>query len=153
MQELESMSTEVENVNEDLHNPPETTDTPPDSDSNEIKKEEISEAVDYAQLAKEDLIALKSEFPELEALGDISELNNPLRYAALRDLGLTPSEAYLATAKRAPKRDNRSHLSAIGTASYSQQSTMNDAEMAAARELFSDISDAEIRKLYKKVTK
>lgn len=153
MQELENRTAEDENVNEDLQDAPKITDTPPDSDSNEVKREEGCEAVDYAQLAKEDLIALKSEFSELESLRDISELNNPLRYAALRDLGLTPSEAYLATAKRAPKRDNRSHLSAIGTASYSPQSSMNDAEMAAARELFSDISDAEIRKLYKKVTK
>lgn len=153
MQELENRNTEDENVNEDLQSAPEITDTPPVPDSSEVQKEADGESVDYAQVAKEDLIALKSEFPELEAVRDISELNNPLRYAALRDLGLTPSEAYLATAKRVPKRDNRSHLSAIGTASYSQQSTMNDAEMAAARELFSDISDAEIRKLYKKVTK
>jgi hypothetical protein len=30
---------------------------------------------------------------------------------------------------------------------------MSEAEMAAAREIFGDISDSEIRKLYKKVTK
>ena len=91
--------------------------------------------------------------PELSELGDISELNNPLRYAALRDLGLSPAEAYLATAKRSPRRDNRSHLSAIRTVSYAPQGSMSESELIAAREIFTDISDAEIRKLYKKVNK
>ena len=69
-----------------------------------------SEEIDYAALAKEDVKILSEEFSELEGLSDITELENPLRYAALRDLGLTPTEAYLATTRRKRERDNRAHL-------------------------------------------
>ena len=74
--------------------------------------EENTEAasVDYAELVREDVRALRSEFSELAGLADITELENPLRYAALRDLGLSPAEAYLATARKERARDNRSHL-------------------------------------------
>ncbi len=151
--ELQADSSELENVNEDLQTDLEKSDTPLGADETEPSSDGSDGAVDYATLAREDLMALKAEFPELLGIADICELNNPLRYAALRDLGLSPAEAYLATAKRAPRRDNRAHLSAIKTVSYAPQSTMTDSEMSAAKELFSDMSDAEIRKLYKRVTK
>lgn len=152
MEELESKS--PDNVNEDLQTEVRKSDTPAALTENfEPTNESQEDAVDYARIAKEDLEALKTEFPELADIGDICELNNPLRYAALRDLGLSPAEAYLATAKRMPKRDNRSHLSAMRTVSYAPSGSMSESELMAAREIFSDISDAEIRKLYKKVNK
>ena len=153
MQELEKQNDSVADVNEDLHDVQVLSDTDSVSKTPEMSEAPVESAVDYALVAAEDVAALKSEFPEPSEISDICELNNPLRYAALRDLGLSPAEAYLATAKRAPKRDNRAHLSAIRTVSYAPQGTMTESEMAAARELFSDISDAEIRKLYKKVNK
>lgn len=107
--------------------------------------------INYDEIAKEDLVALREEFGELASLSSITELNNPLRYAALRDLGLSPREAYLATAERTHRRDNRSHL--YGTPRRALGgSMMPEADMAAAREIFGDLSDTEIRKLYKKVT-
>lgn len=151
--EIENAELESENVNEDLQSESEINDTDATFESSSASEDANDEGVDYARLALEDLLSLKAEFPELSSLNDISELNNPLRYAALRDLGLSPAEAYLATAKRVPKRDNRAHLSAVGTIAYAPHGSMTEAEMTAARELFSDISDAEIRKLYKKVTK
>ena len=144
---------EEDKVNDTLHQENEKIDTDTANENSMTENAAAVGAVDYAQIAMEDLKSLKSEFPELAAIENITQLNNPLRYAALRDLGLSPAEAYLATAKRAPRRDNRAHLSAIGTVSYAPQGTMTDSEMSAARELFSDISDAEIRKLYKRVTK
>ena len=108
--------------------------------------------IDYAAVVVEDLKILRDEFAELASISDICELNNPLRYAALRDLGLSPVEAYLATAKRV-KKDNRSHLVATRTVSVEKNGAMSDAELAAAREIFSGVSDREIRKLYKRVTK
>lgn len=107
----------------------------------------------YAQIVKEDIAALSSEFAELAGLSDITELENPLRYAALRDLGLSPAEAYLATTRRRRARDNRSHLYGAPIINSKKSGAIPENEMAAAREIFSDISDAEIRKLYKKVTK
>ena len=155
MEELENESvvTDNENANESLQSSTELSDMDPLFEPSEQSKNKDVDAVDYARVAAEDLVTLKAEFSELLELRDICELNNPLRYAALRDLGLSPAEAYLATAKRAQKRDNRAHLSAVGSISYAPQGTMTEAEMSAARELFSDISDAQIRKLYKKVTK
>ena len=155
MEERENQGTAAadENVNNVLQTESQISDTPPDSEQLRESSDINAPTVDYAEIAREDLALLKSEFPELSDLRDICELNNPMRYAALRDLGLSPAEAYLATAKRIPKRDNRAHLSATGNASYSPQGSMSEAELSTARELFSDMSDAEIRKLYKKVNR
>ena len=117
----------------------------------EDTEENADTEVDYAALAAEDLKALKAEFRELSGLSDISELENPLRYAALRDLGLSPAEAYLATSRR-QKKDNRSHLYATRTVTSSPQGSMSEAELTAAREIFHGVSDAEIRRLYKRVS-
>ena len=107
--------------------------------------------INYSEIAREDVMALQKEFTELASLQSITELDNPLRYAALRDLGLSPREAYLATAERPRRRDNRAHLYGTPRRAFGG-STMPEADMATAREIFGDLSDSEIRKLYKKVT-
>ena len=109
-------------------------------------------AVDYEALIREDTAVLREEFSERRDLKDITELENPLRYAALRDLGLSPVEAYLATARRTV-RDNRSHLYSARTVSSSQKGVMPESELQAARDIFVGVSDADIRKLYRRVTK
>ena len=117
---------------------------------------EVSEdggETDYESIIESDLAALRAEFPELKGIGDITELNNPLRYAALRDLGLSPAEAYMATAKRRTQ-DTRSHLkSAHGRSATAPTGMMSQYELASARELFPNMSDADLQRLYKKVTK
>ena len=110
-------------------------------------------AIDYAALADEDLKCLRDEFYELSDIESITELDDPLRYGALRDLGLTPREAYLAT-RKARAHDNRRHLSSsVPRSSRAPLGTMSESELMAARELFDGLSDLEIRRLYKKVTK
>ena len=110
--------------------------------------------VDYDEIARADLEELKASFPELSEISSISMIENPLRYAALRDLGLSAKEAYLATNAHRVKYDNRSHLSsAVPGGAASPKSTMTVAELDAARELFGQLSDREIQKLYKKVTR
>lgn len=109
--------------------------------------------VDYEDIARRDISELKAEFPELSDTESITELENPIRYAALRDLGLSPSEAYFATTKRRPRQDNRSHLErSVPRGASVPRGSMSEAELRAAREIFSDISDSEIRSLYKRVT-
>ena len=144
-----------DDVNENLQDEASKIDTPTSDDiDNEVVTEEADtdSSVDFAKIVVEDIKALKEEFSELSELSDICELDNPLRYAALRDLGLSPAEAYLASSKR-HKKDNRSHLVATRSVSVSQSGSMSDAELSMAREIFGGISDTEIRKLYKKVTK
>lgn len=112
------------------------------------------ERVDFAKIADADLIALKHEFSELRFLESIAELENAERYGALRDLGLTPREAYLATAPRPRRQDNRAHLtSAVPIRAGAPDVGISSRELAAARELFSGLSDSEIRSLYRRVTK
>lgn len=134
----------------------ENTDTETDTGSEEIPvadADDVSDAPDYDEIARADLIELKRSFPELRNISDITELQNPIRYAALRDLGLTAEEAYLATSRRRGSYDNRAHLTPSIPGSASVGGEMSGADYDMARELFSELSDSEIRKLYRKVTK
>lgn len=143
-------SVQLDNVNEDLQNIGEEIDTGVQDIPTEEAPASEAAAIDYADLAARDAAELRREFSELSDLKDICELENPLRYAALRDLGLSPAEAYLATT-RVRKRDNRAHLYATRAISSSTSAVMSEGELAAAREIFSGVSDSEIRSLYKRV--
>lgn len=111
------------------------------------------EAEEITALLDEDIAELKEEFSELHSISDISQLPNPTRYAALRDLGLTPKEAYLATSP-VKKADTRSHLrTGVPHISRSPVSSMTRREWQIARALFEDMTDSDIEKLYRKVTK
>ena len=111
-----------------------------------------ADTTDYARLAAEDLEAIRREFREARELTSLTDLDDPVRFAELRELGLTPREAYLATRK--PKKpDNRSHLSGAAPRSAgSVGSGMTQNELLRARELFSGMSDREIQSLYKRVS-
>ena len=112
-----------------------------------------NDEIDYEALIASDVATLKAEFSKLAGIKDITDLANPLRYAALRDLGLSPVEAYMATAKR-NTRDTRSHLvSARGKSMTTDAGMMSQYELATARELFPGRSDSELQRLYKRVTK
>lgn len=124
----------------------------PDKPSDAVTTDGESDGTDYAALARADAEELRAEFPELSSLASVTELDDPVRYGALRDLGLTPREAYLATRKRRDA-DNRAHLRPTRSVARGAAPLMTEAEMSAARELFSGISDSEIRQLYKRVTK
>ena len=119
----------------------------------EMAKNDADAPVDYEQIIKEDLAILRANFPELSGIRDISELSGAMRYAALRDLGLTAIEAYLATSQRVVKRDTRSHLSsAVSHTAGIPGGSMSRGELAVARELFSGMTDSELYNLYKRVT-
>ena len=123
-------------------------------ESEEHEEHEEHEELDWASVVESDIRELSDTFSELKELKSIAELENPLRYAALRDLGLTPIEAYLATSVRRLKKDNRHHLSSnVPRGAEIPYGAMSERELDAAREIFSDMSDREIRKLYRKVTK
>ena len=110
-------------------------------------------ATDYEALMKSDLEELKGEFPELSDIKSLAEIKNPLRYGALRDLGLSPTEAYLAARGKVARSDNRSHLSySVPKSAGSPGGAMSHSELESARELFCGMSDSEIQSLYKRVT-
>ncbi len=126
--------------------------TEPDTGEND-KTDDGDTGAYFESLMADDLAALKAEFPALEGVGSIIELEDPRRYAQLRDLGLTPSEAYRASTSTHRRQDTRAHLtSTVPKFANAPRGKMSDAELAAARELFSGMSDSEIRRLHKKVT-
>ena len=75
------------------------------------------------------------------------------RYLTLCDMGLTPREAYLESIGGIRNHGGKSHLSSTpishGRVAHSQ---MSRADLECAREIFSGLSDADIRRLYRKVT-
>ena len=135
---------------------PDITDAESDLPDEENAEGIRTSAIDYEALAREDLEILRGEFSDLEGVSSLAELDNPIRYGELRDLGLSPREAYLATAmpkrERARAYDNRSHLrSSVPKSHGGRVDTMRVDELREARELFEGMSDAEIVRLYKKV--
>ena len=110
--------------------------------------------LDYEKMAEEDLKTLKAKFPPCRQMTHIGELQNPLRYAALRDLGLSPEEAYLATnypRLAAFTKDNRGHLSSAVPKGAAGDG-MSAADLSMARDLFGDLSDSELVSLYRRAT-
>lgn len=153
------MTVENENLITDL--PSEENGEPSFKDS-EVSEEALSDAradddvkedhTDYGELLRSDMQELSEEFSRKEALR-ITDLKDPLRYGALRDLGLTPREAYLASGGKKEKLDNRAHLSSSVPRKMSVPfSEIPRSELDTARELFDGMSDSEIRNLYRKVT-
>ena len=147
--------------NDSLEPAPETIQdsSAPLSEPAPLQAEEKSESIappsdepDYRALLEADMKEISSELFDGEAV-KLTDLKNPVRYGALRDLGLTPTEAYLASGGRKEKIDNRAHLqSSVPRRTSSSFSEIPPSDLNAARELFSDMNDSEIRALYKKVT-
>lgn len=138
---LDDLGAENESVSDD------------DTDSAINTEDAPEESPDYAEILEADMNELSEEFSPGAQI-KITDLRNPIRYGALRDLGLTPKEAYLASGGKKEKANNRAHLSSSVPRKISASfSEMPRAELDAARELFSDMSDSEIRNLYRKVTK
>jgi hypothetical protein len=156
--EAGEFSEEEINGDESLCAPPESEDKADDTgDKGDESFEEKDfddgfDAVSYEELARRDLEEIRSKFPEARGLRSITALPNALRYAELRDLGLSPTEAYLATGRLRPASDNRAHLnSKVPKGSSERGSFMKLSELNSARELFSSLSDEEIQRLYKRV--
>jgi len=136
---------------------PEDNETEKISDEPEAQKYtedyDTEQNVDFAKRVEEDLEQIRNEFPSLYGINDITDLKNPLRFGALRDLGLTAKEAFLASGGAKSGYDNRAHLTSSVPKRASSGIEMTRKEYEIAKDLFSELSDSEIKKLYKKVTK
>ena len=122
-------------------------------ESAEVNPEENTGDGGEVNLA-DDLKALAAEFPRLG--GENAEsLFDGERYKELRALGLSEREAFLATAKReTEQRDTLSHLNgSVPKRARALDTGMSAGEMKSAKEIFTGLSDEEIRALYRRVTK
>lgn len=128
--------------------------TPEGTPAEEEAAEEEA-APDYRKLAEEDLLALRAAVPELRDAESLSALSDPGRYGELREAGLSPLEAYLATEGRrllSRPRDNRAHLvSSLGRTASAAGGRISAAELHAARDLFPGLGDGEIEALWRRV--
>ncbi len=108
----------------------------------------------YAALAAADLAALRASAPSLALPGDLRELSDPGRYGALREAGLSPLEAYLATEGQrllARQKDSRAHLAPSVTRTAARGGgRIATGDLLAARDLFPSLSDGEIEALWRR---
>lgn len=135
------MQTEEAIIDEEL--------TAPEADELSQSEETVADDVDI--IAEFDTEELSLICPGING-ENADEYCNLSRYRELRALGLDSREAYAATAKRRVRGDTRSHLSSsIGRGSSVNRTGMTESELRSAREIFDGMSDAEIRRLYKRV--
>lgn len=109
---------------------------------------------DYEKMAEEDLATIRALSPAMRHLSDLTELPNFARFATLREAGLSVEEALWAACHKTIGSylyDNRSHLrSSAPRGARGASHAMTPEEMAAARDLFGDLTDGQIRALYAK---
>ncbi|MBQ7363753.1 MAG: hypothetical protein IJW48_04815 [Clostridia bacterium] len=124
-----------------------------------VAAREAKRIADEKQYA-DDLAALKAEYPEALNYGSIHELPNLKRFAELRVLGLSASEAYAASHSKEMRKNvaqsvkrqtsGKEHLrSVVPKGSSGRTLNISRDEMESLRELFPGKSDKEIIKLYK----
>lgn len=143
MEEKDTSTVELPEIEEQISEEVEQAVTEPEA-----------EEVDYASVLNADIEELRASFPELGNMRGIDELADPMRFGALRDLGLTAKEAYLASGGKRRVYDNRTHLvSSVPGGARSAVDGISRQELDMARDLFDGMSESEIQRLYRKVTK
>ena len=114
--------------------------------------EGAEEFVDYGALATRDIEEIHAHFPDSRHIKTVHALDNPERFAELRDLGLSAYEAYLATQSQRRVRDNRAHLKgSVPRGASGPAISMSIGELDSMRDVFGTLSDSEIQSLYKRV--
>ena len=137
----------------------------PSGEQAEQGSEQQGAAVDYASMATADIAELGRLYPSL-GITDLRQIDNPGRYGALREMGLSVEEAFLATnadrvhahssGTTVHRADGKAHIRGdmpAKGASATDGFTLSASQMRDARELFPGMSDKEIIALYKSVSK
>lgn len=122
------------------------------SEDTEEAPTEQTPDIDYERLAAEDLAEIKRLDPTFAPAAHLSELPFARRYAELRDLGLSVTEALAAAYPRFERTDSRRHLRAIAPrGSRAPADTLSHESMKEAKNLFVGLSESEINALYRRV--
>lgn len=115
----------------------------PECDADPVEEPEEIPSADYDG----EIALLREQYPEL-----LHESGTE-RYRELRALGLTPGEAYLATSEPRARADGRAHLGSAPRRAHSPYTGMSRSVLESARSLFEGLGDAELQRLYRRVTK
>lgn len=97
-----------------------------------------------------DLEELKEEFSELAGVGSIEDLRFPEKYLRFRKMGLSPTEAYMATGEHKAKER---HIPSSPLSVSRRAEGIPQHQLQMVREIFEGLTDIEIQALYKRVTK
>jgi hypothetical protein len=126
--------------------------------------EEQKDAPDANALkADGDVADINKAFPGL-GIKTLAGLKNLRRYGELREMGISPVEAFCATNAEmlqksaeqigAGKATGKAHLQSVAKKTGARAaSQMTNAERRAAREMFDEMSDADLEKLYARATR
>ena len=119
----------------------------------------------FEEKIRADLKEVQDNFPDAKAYNSVYDLPNSARFRELRDLGLSPREAYAAAnpdrsttretvARRQSLNETKSHLrSSVPKGSKDTSAHIPRGELERYREMLPDASDSEILNLYKRATK
>lgn len=126
----------------------------------------LLQKVEFEKKMKADLAEVQREFPETKSLKSITEIENFAKFGRLRDIGLSPKEAYAAAnadsvrnsvaaaTKQQSLNETKAHLkSAVPKGSKDEAIVMPKKVLSEWRDLFPNKSDKEIVKLYKETLK
>ncbi len=147
MSEKEKKREEEETLTEEEEQVPEGAEVSPEEEGAENE-----ETVDYAALAVSDLAEIKALCREFAGVERLAELPFAHRFAELRELGLSVSEALAAAMPQRSYESGKGHLrSAVPRPSYTPEDSLSHEEMRAAKDLFYGLSEKEINALYRRV--
>lgn len=132
------------------------------------ERDRAAEAVNLMQQTKfnakiaADLAEVQAAYPDAKAYASVKDFPNFKEFGRLRDLGLSPKQAYIASHPDAVRQnvaaatrqqslnETKKHLKpAVSKASRDNTITMTKKELAECRDLFPGMSDREIMKLYR----
>nr|DAK85067.1 MAG TPA: hypothetical protein [Caudoviricetes sp.] len=126
----------------------------------------LYQKIEFEKKMKADLEEIQREYPETRSLKSLTEIENLAKFGRFRDLGLSAKEAYAAAnadgvrksvaaaTKQQSLNGTKAHLkSAVPAGSKDDGIAISQRELAEWRDLFPDLSDKEIRQLYKESAK
>lgn len=126
----------------------------------------LYQQAEFEKKMQSDFAEIQREFPETRGLKSLREIENLAKFGRFRDLGLSPKEAYAAAnpdsvrksvaaaTKQQSLNETKAHLkSAVPAGSKDDGIAISKKELKEWRDLFPNLSDKEISRLYKESAK
>lgn len=126
----------------------------------------LYQQAEFEKKMQSDFAEIQREFPETRSLKSLREIENLAKFGRFRDLGLSPKEAYAAAnpdsvrksvaaaTKQQSLNETKAHLkSAVPAGSKDDGISISKKELREWRDLFPNLSDKEISRLYRESAK
>ena len=126
----------------------------------------LLQQAEFEKKMQSDFAEIQREFPETRGMKSLREIENLAKFGRFRDLGLSPKEAYAAAnpdsvrksvaaaTKQQSLNETKAHLkSAVPAGSKDDGIAISKKELREWRDLFPNLSDKEISRLYRQSAK